>query len=82
VHDLPRFAAALERTLRAAGGGGGSVSARLFVDEWLEDLSVAGPEGWATRRNSGGLSEDIGFTRRGGAWYIRIVAKRPERRRG
>jgi hypothetical protein len=74
--DLPRFAAALERAMRAALGGG-SVSSRLFVGEELEDLSVAGTKAWATRRTSRGLTEDIGFVQRKGQWYIRLTARRP-----
>ena len=78
VPDLPRFTAALERALRAAGGGG-SVSSKLFVDEVLDDVTIAGSAAWATRRTSAGHAEDVGFVRRKGVWSIRLFAKRPGR---
>lgn len=81
IQNLPRFTAALERALRAAAGGG-SVSSRLFVDEVLENVSIARTKAWATRRTPEGHSEDAGFVRRKGVWYIRIFAKRPGNRRG
>jgi hypothetical protein len=79
VPDPSRFVAALERAMRAATGGG-SVSSRLFVDEVLEGVSITGATAWATRRTATGHSEDVGFVRRKGEWYIRILAKRPGQR--
>jgi hypothetical protein len=81
VPDLARFTAALERAMRAEGGGG-SVSSRLFVDEILEDVSITGTRAWATRRSADGQSEDVGFVRRKGEWYVRVLAKRPGGGRG
>jgi hypothetical protein len=75
VPALARFTAALETALRA-GGGGGSVSAKLFVGERLEDVSITGSRAWATRRIPGGAAEDVGFVRRKGEWYIRPLARR------
>jgi hypothetical protein len=80
VADLPRFVAAVERAMREVLGGG-SVSSRLFVDEMLEDVSTEGTRACATRRTREGHSEDVGFVRRKGAWYIRVFAKRPGRSR-
>lgn len=79
VPDLPRFTAALERATRAAAGGG-SVSSQLFVGETLADLSVTGDKALATRRTTGGDSEDVGFVRRKGLWSIRLFAQRPRNR--
>lgn len=79
VPDLPRFTAALERAMRAAVGAG-SVSSRLFVAEVLEGVSIAGTKAWATRRTPGGATDDIGFVRRKGLWYIRAFAQRPRPR--
>jgi hypothetical protein len=81
VPDLARCTAALERAMRAEGGGG-SVSSRLFVDEILEDVSITGTRAWATRRSADGHSEDVGFVRRKGEWYVRVLAKRPGGGRG
>lgn len=81
VPDLARFTAALERALRADGGGG-SVSSRLFLDEVLEDVSITGTRAWATRRSRAGHPEDVGFVRRKGQWYIRVLGKRPGGGRG
>lgn len=80
VPSLSRFAAALEREMRAATGGG-SVSSKLFVDELLEEVSITGTKAWATRRTATGHSEDVGFVRRKGEWYIRVFARRPGKRR-
>jgi hypothetical protein len=80
VPDLPRFVAAVERAMREVLGGG-SVSSRLFVDEILEDVSTEGTRAWATRRTPEGHSEDVGFVRRKGVWYMRVFAKRPGRSR-
>jgi hypothetical protein len=74
--DMSRFTAALERALRADGGGG-SVSAKLFVGETIGDVSVEGTKAWAVRRVSPGHTEDVGFVRRKGGWYLRLFAKRP-----
>jgi hypothetical protein len=76
VTDLAGFTAALERTLRAESGGG-SLSTRLFVGEVIEDVSITGTKAWATRRDTSGHTEDVGFVRRKGEWYIRPLAKRP-----
>lgn len=76
VPDLPAFTAALERRMRAVVGGG-SISAEMFVGETLGDLVVEGDKAWATRRISEGWTEDIGFVAKGGAWYIKILARRP-----
>jgi len=81
VPDLARFTAALERALRADGGGG-SVSSKLFVDEIVEEVSITGTRAWATRRSAAGHSEDVGFVRRRGQWYIRVLGKRPGGGRG
>ena len=75
VADLARFTAALERAIRADGSGG-SVSSNLFVSETLEGVLVEGSRAWATRRMPGGATEDVGFVRRKGAWYIRLMARR------
>ena len=80
VPDLPRFTAALERAMREVLGGG-SVSSRLFVNEILKGESTEGTMAWATRRTPEGHSEDVGFVRRKGAWYMRVFAKRPGRSR-
>ena len=77
VPDLPAFTAALERRMRAVVGGG-SISATMFVGETLEDVVVEGKKAWATRRMSEGWTEDIGFVEKGGAWYIKILARRPK----
>ena len=74
--DISRFTAALERALRADGGGG-SVSTRLFVGESVGDVTVEGTKAWAVRHVSPGHTEDVGFVRRKGGWYIRLFAKRP-----
>jgi len=81
VPNLSRFTAALERAMRAEGGGG-SISSRLFVDEILEGVSITGTRAWATRRSAAGHSEDVGFVRRKGEWYIRVLGKRPGGGRG
>ena len=81
VPELSRFTAALERAMRAAEGGG-SVSSKLLVDEVLEDVSITGTRAWATRRTASGQSEDVGFVRRKGAWYVRVFARRPAKSRG
>lgn len=80
VADLPSFAAALERAMRAVVGSG-SVSSRLLVDDTLEAVSTAGSKAWGTRRTADGHPEDIGFVRRKGVWYIRLLAKKPGPRR-
>ena len=81
VTDLAGFTAALERTLRAESGGG-SLSTRLFVGEILEDVSITGTKAWATRRDTSGHTEDVGFVRRKSEWYIRPLAKQPAAGRG
>jgi len=81
VPDLAGFTAALERRLRAESGGG-SMSARLFVGETLEAVSITGTKAWATRRTAEGHPEDLGFVRRKGAWYLRPLARRPAAGRG
>jgi hypothetical protein len=75
VTDLPAFAAAMERAIRADGGGG-SVSSTLFTGERLEGLTLDGSRAWAVRRMAGGATEEVGFVRRKGAWYIRLFARR------
>jgi len=80
VPDLPRFTAALEKSMRTESGSG-SVSSKLFVDDTLVDVSIEGTKAWATRRTADGHSEDVGFVRRKGVWYIRLLAKRPNKRR-
>jgi hypothetical protein len=75
VPDLPRFAARVERALRAATEGG-SVSSRLLVDEVIENVEITGNKAWATRRTAAGHSEDIGFVRRKDGWCVRLLAKR------
>ncbi len=77
VPDLPAFTAALERRMRAVVGGG-SISSTMFVGETLEDVVVEGKKAWATRRMSEDWTEDVGFVEKGGAWYIKIMAKRPK----
>lgn len=76
IADPGRFAAALERTFRAAGSGG-SVSSSLFVGERLEGVEIDGNRAWGTRRLAGGEDEDIGFVKRRGGWFIRLSARRP-----
>lgn len=73
VPDLPRFTAALERAL-----GGGSVSARLFVGEVVEDVQVDGTKAWGVRRGPNGFREDVGFVRKKGVWYVRLFGSRPK----
>ncbi len=63
--------------IRRGASGGGSVSSRLFAGEVLEGLSITGVRAWATRRGPAGHSQDVGFVRRKGLWYIRLSAKRP-----
>jgi hypothetical protein len=75
VIDLPAFAAAMERAVRADGSGG-SVSSTLFVGETLEQVSIEGARAWATRRMAGAATEEVGFVRRKTAWYIRLFARR------
>jgi hypothetical protein len=75
VADLPAFTAAMERAVRADGSGG-SVSARLFVGETLEQVSVEGARAWGTRRLADSAAEDVGFVRRKTVWYIRLFARR------
>jgi hypothetical protein len=75
VADVAHFTAALERAIRADGSGG-SVSSNLFVGETLEGVSIDGSKAWATRRMSAGATEEVGFSRRKGAWYIRLTARR------
>ncbi|WP_296805853.1 hypothetical protein [Thiocapsa sp.] len=79
IADPGRFAAALERTFRAAGSGG-SVSSSLFVGERLEGVEIDGNRAWGTRRLAGGEVEDIGFAKRRGGWFIRLLARRPRAR--
>jgi hypothetical protein len=79
IADPGRFAAALERTFRAAGSGG-SVSSSLFVGERLEGVEIDGHRAWGTRRFDGGGTEDIGFAKRSGGWFIRLLARRPRAR--
>lgn len=71
--DLPRFTAALERAL-----GGGSVSARLFVGEVVEDVQINDTKAWGVRRGANGFLEDVGFVRKKGLWYIRLFGTRPK----
>jgi hypothetical protein len=77
VPDLPAFTAALERRMRAVVGGG-SISSEMFVGETLEDVVVEGRNAWATRRMGESWTEDVGFVEKGGAWYIKILARRPK----
>lgn len=77
VPDLPAFTAALERRMRAVVGGG-SISSEMFVGEVLEDVIVEGKKAWGTRRMSESWTEDVGFVEKGGAWYIKILARRPK----
>jgi hypothetical protein len=76
--NLADLTATFEQDMRAIIGGG-SVSSRLFVDEQLENLVIEGNRAWATRRMQHGWAEDIGFIRRKGVWYIKLIAKRPKR---
>ncbi len=80
VPDLTAFAAALERHTRGRMGGG-SVSASLFLGETLEDLVIEGDRAWATRRITPDFTEDVGFEKRGGVWFIRLFARRPRKTR-
>lgn len=75
VPDLAAFTAALERHMRA-GGGGGSVSSRLFVGETLTDLVVEGKKARGKRRLDGGAVEDIAFARKTDGWHIRLPLRR------
>jgi hypothetical protein len=75
VRDLATFTAALERAMRS-GGGGGSVSSRLFVGETLTDVVVEGAKARGKRRLPGGTLEEIAFVRKKGDWYIRIPKPR------
>ena len=76
--DLPQLTAAFEQDMRTYVGGG-SVSSRLFVNEQLEGIVIEGNRAWATRRTQHGWGEDIGFIRKKGTWYIKLMAKRPKR---
>jgi hypothetical protein len=71
--DLPRFIAALERAI-----GGGSVSARLFVGEVVDDVQINGTKAWGVRRGPNGFREDVGFVRKKGLWYVRLFGTRPK----
>jgi hypothetical protein len=55
---------------------------KTFIDEVLEEVAIVGPKAWATRRTANGHSEEVGFVRRKGEWFIRIFAKRPGRGSG
>ena len=70
--NLPAFTAALERAL-----GGVSVSARLFIDEVVENVQIDGARAWGIRRGPNGFQEDVGFVRKKNAWYIRLFGSRP-----
>lgn len=80
VPDLSRFVAGLERALRAETGGG-SVSAKLFVEETLENVSIKGTKAWAKRRTREGHTEDVGFVKGKGGWYIHLFARPPASKR-
>lgn len=69
--NLPGFTAALERAL-----GGGSISARLFIDEVVENVQIEGAKAWGIRRGPNGFHEDVGFVRKKAVWYIRLFGKR------
>lgn len=71
--NLPAFTAALERAL-----GGGSVSARLFIDEVVENVQINGTKAWGIRRGPNGFQEDVGFVRKKSIWYIRLFGSRPK----
>lgn len=74
VADLPVFSALLERHTRQHSGSG-SVARSLFQGEHLEDLEVEGSRAWATRFDSRGEVDPIGFTRRSEEWLIRLFAR-------
>lgn len=78
VSDLPAFSALVERHIRQHHGGG-SVAATLFQGEHLEDLEVEGNRAWATRHDSLGAGDPIGFTCTAGQWRIRLFAQRRQR---
>jgi hypothetical protein len=71
--ELAHLDAALERAI-----GGGSVSARLFTGEVVEDVQINGTKAWGVRRGANGFREDVGFVRKKGLWYIRLFGTRPK----
>ncbi len=79
VSDLPGFTAVLERSMRAAFGGG-SVASDMFIGETLQDIAIDGKTAWAVRRTSSGDCEDLKFAQQKGRWYIHLLAR--GRRRG
>lgn len=79
VPDLAAFMAGLERHTRSRIDSG-SVSSELFLDETLEDLEIDDRKAWATRRITPDFTEDVGFEKRGQAWFIRLFARRPKSR--
>jgi hypothetical protein len=74
VQAIDRLAAALERHLREAAGGG-SVSSSLFVGDTLEAVRVDGNTAWGARRSASGAVESVGFVRRAGEWQVRLFAR-------
>lgn len=69
--ELRRLAAALEREMRQVLGGG-SVSSRLFVDETLHDVVVAGNRATGLRRTARGHEMGIEFEKVDGRWFIQV----------
>ncbi len=59
-----------------SGGGGGSVSSRLFVGETLRDLVVDGKKARGKRHMAGGHVEDVAFVQKKDGWYIRMPMRR------
>lgn len=73
--DLAAFTAGVERWMRS-GGGGGSVSSRLLVDETLHELVVEGKKARGKRRLAGASVEDIAFVQKRDGWRIRLPFRR------
>jgi hypothetical protein len=78
--SLPDLTAALEQQMRLMLDGG-SVSHWLFIDESLHDIVIKGGRAWGTRVIGNDWEEDIGFVRKRGQWYIKLMAKKPKRLR-
>jgi hypothetical protein len=78
VEDLATFAAAVERHVRRLHGGG-SVSSTLFQGEELRDVEEDGNRAWGMRYDAHGRIDPVGFSRRRGSWYVRLLARAPGR---
>lgn len=76
--NLAGLTAALEKAMRSMRHAG-SVSRSLFIDEVLEQIVIEDNKAWATRKIASGHSEDIGFIKKKGQWYIRLMARKPKR---